>query len=105
MFRAARYVLPIVLLVTVFVFAQTSNSSAPPVPSSGNAQQARPFDINAAANAYLAKMPPAQRARSEAYFEGGYWLMLWDFLSTVLVMWLMLHLRCCLLYTSPSPRD
>ena len=50
-------------------------------------------DINAAVNAYLAKMPPAQRARSDAYFEGGYWLILWDFLSTAFVMWLMLHFR------------
>jgi len=38
-------------------------------------------------------MPPARRARSNAYFEGGYWLLLWDFLSTVFVMWLMLHFR------------
>jgi STE24 endopeptidase len=53
----------------------------------------QPFDINAAVNAYLAKMPPAQRARSDAYFEGGYWLLLWDFLSTVFVMWLLLHFR------------
>ena len=50
-------------------------------------------DIKAAVDAYLAKMPPAQRARSDAYFEGGYWLILWDFLSTVLVMWLLLHFR------------
>jgi STE24 endopeptidase len=36
-------------------------------------------------------MPPAQRARSDAYFEGGYSLQLWDFLSTVIVMWLLLR--------------
>src|ERR1700687_2885698 len=93
MLRAARYVLPIVLFVAVIVSGQTGTSSAPPVSSPGNAQQARPFDIHAAVDAYLAKMPPAQRARSDAYFEGGYWLMLWDFLSTVLVMCLMLHFR------------
>ena len=34
-----------------------------------------------------------QRARSNAYFEGGYWLLLWDFLSTVFVMWLLLRFR------------
>src|SRR6185295_367070 len=38
------------------------------------------FDVKAATDAYLAKMSPEQRARSDAYFEGGYWLLLWDFL-------------------------
>ena len=52
---------------------------------------AQPFDVNAAVEAYLAKMPPEQRARSNAYFEGGYWLLLWDFLVTMVVMWLLLR--------------
>jgi STE24 endopeptidase len=56
-------------------------------------QAAPAFDVNAAVQTYLAKMPPAERARSNAYFEGGYWLQLWDFLSTVLVMWLLLRFR------------
>jgi len=56
-------------------------------------QAAPAFDVNAAVKTYLAKMPPAERARSNAYFEGGYWLQLWDFLSTVLVMWLLLRFR------------
>ncbi|MGD1076988.1 MAG: M48 family metallopeptidase [Candidatus Sulfotelmatobacter sp.] len=90
MLHAARFVLPIVLFVTVLVSGQTGNSSASP---SANVPVAQPFDINAAVNAYLAKMPPAQRARSDAYFEGGYWLILWDFLSTIFVMWLLLHFR------------
>ena len=38
-------------------------------------------------------MPPARRARSNAYFEGGYWLLLWDFVTIVFVMWLMLRFR------------
>lgn len=38
------------------------------------------FDVKAAADAYLAKVPPDKKARSDAYFEGGYWLLLWDFL-------------------------
>jgi hypothetical protein len=60
------------------------NSPAAAAPASGHAA-AQPFDVSAAVEAYLAKMSPAQRARSNAYFEGGYWLQLWDFLSTVLV--------------------
>jgi STE24 endopeptidase len=49
------------------------------------------FDVHSAVEAYLAKMPPARRARSNAYFEGGYWLLLWDFLLPVFVMWLLLR--------------
>ena len=60
---------------------------------SGSAAAAQPFDVKAAVDAYLARVPPDQRARSDAYFEGGYWLLLWDFLSTVVVMWMMLRLR------------
>lgn len=51
------------------------------------------FDVNAAVDAYFAKMPPARRAASNAYFEGGYWMQLWDFLSTVFVMCLLLRFR------------
>ena len=43
--------------------------------------------------AYLASVPAEQRARSDAYFEGGYWLRLWDFLSTTVVMWVLLRFR------------
>ncbi len=49
--------------------------------------------MNAAVNTYLAKMPPAQRERSNAYFEGGYWLQLWDFVTTIFIMWLLLRFR------------
>jgi STE24 endopeptidase len=94
MVRCAGYfVLPIILFATVLIYGQTSNSSPQPGSSPLNTQQAQPFDINAAVNVYLAKMPPAQRARSNAYFEGGYWLILWDFLSAVFVMWFLLHFR------------
>ena len=38
------------------------------------------FDAVAATNAYLAAVPANKKARSDAYFEVGYWLILWDFL-------------------------
>ena len=43
------------------------------------------FDPVAATNAYLATVSGEKRARSDAYFEGGYWLQLWDFLIGVAV--------------------
>ncbi len=51
------------------------------------------FDPEAATNAYLAEIPAEARARSDAYFEGGYWLILWDFLYGVVVALLLLNLR------------
>jgi STE24 endopeptidase len=59
-----------------------------------DAAQATPnFDATAATNAYLAQIPADKTARSDAYFEGGYWLILWDFLYGVVVALLFLNLR------------
>ena len=92
--HATRFVLAIALLATVLVWGRASCSSAQTVlPLANAAPQAQPFDVNPAVNAYLAKMPPAQRARSDAYFEGGYWLILWDFLLTIFIMGLLLRFR------------
>jgi STE24 endopeptidase len=48
----------------------------PPAPAQASAS----FDPVAATDAYLATIPASERARSDAYFEGGYWLILWNFL-------------------------
>jgi STE24 endopeptidase len=52
--------------------------------------QADGFDPVAATDAYLATLPAADRARSDAYFEGGYWLILWNALYTIAVMAVLL---------------
>jgi STE24 endopeptidase len=44
------------------------------------AQPGPGFDVQKATEAYLALLTPEQRARSDAYFEGGYWLQLWNWL-------------------------
>jgi len=56
------------------------------------AQPSARFDPEAATEAYLAEIPAAARARSDAYFEGGYWLILWDFLYGAGVALLLLGL-------------
>lgn len=48
------------------------------------------FDVDKATEAWLAVLSPEQRALSDAYFEGGYWLGLWGTLYTVAVMALLL---------------
>ncbi|MGO9084927.1 MAG: M48 family metallopeptidase [Candidatus Sulfotelmatobacter sp.] len=93
MARAARFVLSI-LLFTISAFGQTSTAAAASAsPQANQAAAAQPLDVKAAVETYLAKMPAAERARSDAYFEGGYWMILWDFLCTVVVMWLLLRFR------------
>jgi Zn-dependent protease with chaperone function len=57
------------------------------------AQASPHFDATAATNAYLAQIPAAKTARSDAYFEGGYWMILWDFVYGVVVALLLLNLR------------
>jgi STE24 endopeptidase len=78
--RATRIVILLMLLAVL-------------LPSLAAQTNPREADIKAAVDAYLAKMPPAQRARSNAYFEGGYWLLLIDFIYTLLVMRLLLRTR------------
>jgi STE24 endopeptidase len=43
------------------------------------------FDPEAATEAYLARVPPDVRNRSDSYFEGGEWLLLGDFLAAMAV--------------------
>lgn len=52
---------------------------AAPVPAAASGASGS-IDVEAATRAYLELLPAAQREKSNAYFEGGYWLRLWDFL-------------------------
>lgn len=51
------------------------------------------FDVGAATRAYLATLQGPARAQSDAYFEGGYWLLLWGTLFSVMIDWLLLDFR------------
>lgn len=56
-------------------------------------EAARPgptFDIDRATQAYIDLLSPEQRAASDAYFEGGYWLKLWQLLYGLLVAGILL---------------
>jgi STE24 endopeptidase len=50
------------------------------------------FDANAATQEYLNMLTPEQKDRSDAYFEGGYWIILWEFLIGIAVAWIFLSL-------------
>jgi STE24 endopeptidase len=62
--------------VSIAAFAQTATLT----PSEGATQNMKPLDPAAATQAWLATVPKEKREKSDAYFEGGYWLILWNFL-------------------------
>lgn len=80
------WVAAVVLASTVY-----AAPAAPRVPA--GARASAHFDAAAATNAWLATVPAEARAKSDAYFEGGYWLILWNFLYGAAVMLILLETR------------
>jgi len=70
--------------------AATANTTASPTPVG---TPAGITDPEAATRAWLDTMPANEKARSDAYFEGSYWLILWNFLVTVAIALLLLATR------------
>ncbi|MCB0377753.1 MAG: M48 family metallopeptidase [Bdellovibrionales bacterium] len=48
------------------------------------------FDVQDATNQYLNQLTPEQTAKSNAYFEGGYWIQLWNLFYGIAVAAILL---------------
>jgi len=90
------------LLVSLLACAARAQSSPGQLPGTAmptitsvpaSAQASPNFNAAAATDAYLALIPPETRAKSDAYFEGGYWMILWDFVYGAVVLLVVLNLR------------
>src|SRR5216684_4072085 len=57
-----------------------AQESSPAPATSMKIEAAKSFDPVEATKAWLDTVPADKRAKSNAYFEGGYWLILWNFL-------------------------
>ena len=84
--RTTLLVALVAIVVCGAAAAATAASAGAAAPSAATAH----FDPRAATEAYLATMSPAARAKSDAYFEGGYWLILWDLVVDLVVAWVFL---------------
>jgi STE24 endopeptidase len=88
---AAALIALLALLPAWSFAADAPAAAAPAAPATGPAAIAVPhFDAEAATAAYMATIPPKALARSDAYFEGGYWLLLWDLVVGLAVAWVLL---------------
>jgi STE24 endopeptidase len=84
--RSISFFLILLVLVVPALFAQPAHPTVPLA-----AQPSAHFDAKAATDAWLATVAGAARVRSDSYFEGGYWLILWDFLWSSAVLLILLE--------------
>jgi STE24 endopeptidase len=76
--------------LTLVTCAAVATAQTPRLEIPADAQASPTFDAVRATNAYLATVAADKKAQSDAYFEGGYWLGLWTFLYTAVVLWALL---------------
>ena len=79
------------LLLAVALAAAPADLVPPAPPPAAASGASGSIDPAAATRAYLDQLPAEQRARSDAYFEGGYWLSLWSFLWSAGIFLLLLQ--------------
>jgi STE24 endopeptidase len=75
----------------------TSGATVDKISGTGNdsvaLQQSTSLDPAAATQAWLDSVPQDKREKSNAYFEGGYWLILWNYLVVAGISILLLSSR------------
>src|SRR5437763_6194382 len=76
-----------VLCLAGTAFAQSPSPSSTPYPTPSIAPGTDPAT---ATRAWLDTVPADKRAKSDAYFEGGYWLILWNFLLEAAIAFVLL---------------
>jgi len=83
--------------VQTSIQSATSGDAAVKVNGTGNdspaLQQSTSLNPAAATQAWLDSVPKDRRERSDAYFEGGYWLLLWNYALAAGVSILLLSSR------------
>jgi STE24 endopeptidase len=93
--RLAGLVLLALVTAAMPVFAQPAATPAAqtfphpplgPVPAGAQFDAAGHLDPEAATQAYLDTFPADKRAASDKYFEGGYWLILWDAVVSIVIL-------------------
>jgi STE24 endopeptidase len=82
-----------VLLVVLALLVFLANSQPALAQTRSLSVSNTAFNVEAATRAFLDRLTPEKKQRSDAYFEGGYWLQLWEFLYGIGVAVLLLNTR------------
>ena len=77
-------------LITLCSNTLSASNLSPNVGDSLASETLQSFDPYAATDVYLNTLTDEQKAKSDAYFEGGYWLLLWGVLYSLAVAWVFL---------------
>ncbi|GAB1446196.1 MAG: M48 family metallopeptidase [Cyclobacteriaceae bacterium] len=81
------------LLITSIIFSSHNSFGTTTLQSDSIAQassQVISFDVEKETQKYIDTLTPAQKEKSDSYFEGGYWLLLWSLLYGIAVAWIFL---------------
>jgi len=70
-----------------------TDAASVPLTVPADAEWGPGFDVASATDAWIATIPAAERAKSDSYFEGGYWIEAWGALITVAIAWILLETR------------
>ncbi len=82
-----------ILLITVIIFSGYRSFGITAIQSDTLVQASShvtSFDVEKETQKYIDTLTPEQKAKSDAYFEGGYWLLLWSLLYGIAVAWVFL---------------
>ncbi len=91
-----RVYLGVAILSTTLLCAPVARAQEPAPPSAPALvipAAALNVDPATATRAWLDTVPADRKSKSDAYFEGGYWLILWNFLVSAGISLLLLHTR------------
>jgi Zn-dependent protease with chaperone function len=96
MFNCSNLILRLVgtcLTIALSNGAHAQQAPTPPPPLRISAENPSAFDPATATQEWLDSVPSDQRAKSDTYFEGGYWLILWNFLLAAAISIFLLSSR------------
>src|SRR5947208_17082950 len=80
-------------LLCCLILSGPVRAQVSPSPISSTAEAVKSFDPVEATKVWLSTVPADKRAKSDAYFEGGYWLILWNFLAGAAIAIFLLQSR------------